>query len=98
MEAVTKQKCYEDMYLLRNKDGEREAWHYLLVSYDKISVIKDFERGRKVDLSNCCRYIEYRNEQGVVKRASGFGTDPPVHLVEWVYQNYGEEIFLFLYI
>ncbi len=97
MEIVTKQKCNEHMYLLRNKDGEREAWHYLLVLYDKIPIIKDFERGKKVDLRNCYRYIEYRNEQGMVKRASGFGTDPPLRLVEWIQEIYGEKIF-YLYV
>ncbi len=89
MELVTQQKCDECMYLLHSKDGEREAWHYLLILYDKMLLIREHERGKNVDLKKCYRHIEYRNEKGTVKRASGFGRDPPVHISEWIKQNYG---------
>jgi hypothetical protein len=92
MEVVTKQKCHERLYLLRPRRAEVESWYYILVPYDKISIIKDFERGNKVSAKNYYRFIEYRDEHGATKRLSGPGTDPPAHVVQWVYDNYGKDL------
>lgn len=58
-------------------------------------LVKDFERGKKVDLNGCYRYIGYRDEHDVLHRASGVGKDPPDHLVQWVSQNYGKDANIF---
>lgn len=92
MEVVTKQKCNEQLYFLRRKNGERDAWFYLLVLYDKISVIKDFEEGKNVNVKNYYRYIEYR-EKGVVKRASDYGTKVSGKIAEFIDENYGKDFF-----
>ena len=90
MEVVTKQKYHEHVYLLRRKDTKDETWHYVLVPHDQMSLIRDFEQGKKVSLNSCYRDIEYRDEHGVLQRATGLGKDPPDHLVKWINENYGK--------
>lgn len=91
MELITKQKCNEHVCLLRHKDTEGETWDYILVPHDKMALVKDFEQGKKVDLNAYIRYIGYRDEHGVLHRASGVGKDPPDHLVKWIGKNYGKK-------
>jgi hypothetical protein len=95
MELVTKQKCHERLYLLRPRHAEVESWYYILVPYDKLSVIKDFERRNTVSAKNHYRIIEYRDKHGAVKQVSGPGTDPPAEIVQWVYDNYGKDLIFF---
>ena len=91
MEVITKQKCHEHVYLLRYKYEERDAWYYLLTPYDKLPLIKKYEKGERVDLNGCYRPIEYRDEHGEIRRASGYGKDPPNQMIDWIKHHYGKK-------
>ncbi len=93
MEIVTKQKCYERLYLLRPRKAEIKSWYYILVPYDKLPIVQEFERGIRLSAKHHYRFIECRNEYGVVNQVSGPGTDPPAEIVQWVYDNYGKSLF-----
>ena len=91
MELLTKQKYYEHVYLLRRKDTADETWHFILVPYDKMALVRDFERGKKIDLNACYRHIRYCDEHDAFHCASGVGKDPPDHLVKLISKNYGKK-------
>lgn len=90
MELVTKQKYHEHLCLLICKDAKGETWYYALVPNNKMPLIRDFKQGKKVCLNGCYRYIEYRDEHGVLQRATGPGKDPPNNIVKWINANYGK--------
>ena len=90
MQVITEQTCSEHLYLLRNTEDNQDACHYILVPYDKMSIIKKYEKGEDVSMKNCYRSIEYRDERGTVRRASMFGRHPPENLSKWINERYGK--------
>lgn len=90
MQVITEQTSSEHLYLLHTKDNGRDACHYILVPYDKMSSIKKYEKGENVNIRNCYRTIEYRDEKGRVRRASIYGRQPPENLATWINQQYGK--------
>jgi hypothetical protein len=90
MQVITEQTCSEHLYLLRTKEDDKDVCHYILVPYDKISVIKKYENGENISLKNCYRSIEYRDEGGKVRRAATFGQYPPENVSTWINEQYGK--------
>jgi len=90
MQVITEQTCSEHLYLLHSKEDDRDVCHYILVPYDKMSIIKKYEKGENISIKNCYRIIEYRDEKGKVRRASAFGRQPPENLSTWINNHYGK--------
>ena len=90
MQTITEQTSNEHLYLLHTEANGRDVCHYILVPYDKMSSIKKYVKGEYVDIENCYRLIEYRDENGKVRRASFFGREPPEYLTTWINQQYGK--------
>ena len=87
---ITKQACNESVQVITGKDGERLAWHVILVFYEKLA---DFQQKRSrpfIQVEDFGRNIEYRNRAGVVCQASGYGAAPPEELMKWINENYGK--------
>ena len=73
------------IFLLRGDDKGRPAWHYLLLVDDEETVEKFTERTQG---PNSGKYTVNCNDYGQVLK-SGFGTDPPNDVKEWMENNYG---------
>ena len=54
------------VYLVRGKDKDKPAWHYVLIKEDKLNMFKDKVESGTIDVA----------DYGVVLR-SGWGKDPP---------------------
>ncbi|CAF3664815.1 unnamed protein product [Rotaria sordida] len=89
MQVITEQTCTEHLRLLRSQENGQPVCHYILVPYDKISIIKRYEKGEKISITNCYRIIEYRDEKGKVRRASTYGQNPSEKLSNWINKQYG---------
>jgi hypothetical protein len=89
IEVITKQTCNESVQIFRGKDGDRLAWHVILVLYEKLANFKQKKSGSFIQVEDFGRNIEYRNKAGVVCQASGYDTAPPEELMKWINENYG---------
>jgi hypothetical protein len=90
MEVITRQTCSESIDIMRGKDGDRSAWHVILVSYEKLAALKQKNIRTMIQVEDFGRNIEYRDKAGVVCQASGYGTGPPEQLMKWINENYGK--------
>jgi hypothetical protein len=75
---------------MRGKDGDRSAWHVILVSYDKYADFKQNKTGPLIKVEDFGRNIIYRDNAGIICQASGYGTGPPEQLMKWINENYGK--------
>jgi hypothetical protein len=95
MEVVTKQTCNESVEEIRGKDGDRPAWHIILVSYEKHAVFRQKKTELWIQVEDFGRNIKYRDKAGVIFQASGYGTGPPEQLTKWINENYGKSYLYF---
>jgi hypothetical protein len=80
---------------MRGKDGDRSAWHVILVSYDKHADFKQNKTGPLIKVEDFGRNIIYRDNAGIICQASGYGTGPPEQLMKWINENYGKSYLKF---
>jgi len=65
------------LFLIRGKDNDKPAWHYVLVDAFKIKELKDKEKGTNMDVT----------DYGTIVK-SGWGTDPPAAIKEEIESKY----------
>jgi hypothetical protein len=92
MEVITKQTCTEGIYVIRGKDGDRPAWHVILLSYDKHLALQQRILGSLIQVEEFGRNIGYRDKAGNVCQASGYGTKPPEQFKKWIDEQYGKTL------
>jgi hypothetical protein len=95
MEVITKQTYRECVEIIRGKDGDRSAWHVILVSYNRHAVFKQKKSEPLINVEDFGRNIKYRDRAGVICQASGYGTGPPEELMKWINKNYGKSYLKF---
>ena len=88
-QVVTKQECAESLFLVRGRDSGRPGWHYILVPYDNLARLRSQTRGSTIDVIHFGRILQYRDEGGQIRNASGWGDHPPEELSTWLGNNYG---------
>lgn len=77
------------MFIIRGKDQGCPAWHYILVSNDKLGPLKRQAAGETIDITKFGRVIEYRDKNGTVRPASDWGPDPSKEFKDWIEEEYG---------
>jgi len=90
MEVITKQTCNESVEVVKGKDGDRSAWHVILLSYEKQAIFKQKKIEPWIKIEDFGRNIKYRDKAGVICQASGYGTEPSEQLMKWINENYGK--------
>jgi hypothetical protein len=89
MEVLTKQAYNEFLYPIRGLDGDRPAWHIILVPYEKLTDLQHKQTGEALQIKEFGRNIHYRDTAGSIHQASGYGPKPPEALMQWLEGNYG---------
>ena len=67
----------DQVYLVRGKDHERQAWHYVLVEKLKLSLFLKKIDGKSIDLEDYGKVLY-----------SGWGEDPPEAIVKKIEDEY----------
>ena len=65
------------VYLVRGKDRNRDAWHYILVSKLKLSIFLTKIKEGSLDIAHYGQVLH-----------SGWGRNPPEHITEAVKKEY----------
>ena len=74
-------ETYKDVILVRGKDNEKPAWHYILIeNEDKYQSITKTKSGTNIDVSDFGRILE-----------SGFGHVPSKSIMDKINREYGFE-------
>ena len=89
MTMITKRAMDESLFIIRGKDKETLAWHYILVPTKKVPDLKAKIKGSNINVTDFGSMISYRNKRGETKTASGWGTDPPKMLQLWLEKRCG---------
>jgi len=92
IDAITKQKFTESLYIIRGKDQGLAAWHYILVSIENVSSLRNQLPGETIDITKFGRLVIYKTKLSDNKQASGWGTDPPQMFKTWIEDQYGTKI------
>jgi hypothetical protein len=90
MEVITRQTCSESVEEIKGKDGDRLAWHVILVPYKKYAIFKQKKAEPWIQIEDFGRNIKYRDKAGRIRQASGYGIGPPEQLMKWINENYGK--------
>ncbi|CAF4101217.1 unnamed protein product, partial [Rotaria sordida] len=83
-EPIIEQKSNEKLLVIRGKDTGRPTWHYIFVPHHNLANLKAQPKGSIMDVTKFGRISEYRNNRGEVKATSGWGTNPPRILKNWL--------------
>jgi hypothetical protein len=86
---VTEQTWTESAFIIRGKENNIPAWHYILVPYYKRTPLNSSENGATIDITEFGSVIQYRDDRGRIRPMSGWGTDPPAHIQKWIHKHYG---------
>lgn len=86
---VGEAKYHETVFTIRGKDGGRAAWHIIRVKCHQRKALKSQRIGTNLDVNDFGDIIKYRDERGSVKNASGWGENPPKHLLSWLEDQFG---------
>jgi len=89
MEAITKQMPGDRVFIIRGKDQDCPAWHYILVPENKINELKDHTAGTTIDITQFGRVVKYNDKINIDASASGWGKDPPKKLSKWLETRFG---------
>ncbi len=87
---ITRQSCNESVEQIKGKDGDRPAWHIILVASEKQAAFKQKKKEAWIQTSHLGCNIRYRDKSGTIRQASGYGTEPPEQLMKWINENYGK--------
>jgi len=87
-EVITEQASDENLDIIRGTDQNRLVWHYILVPVSKTAELKSRGNGETIVVTEFGRMIDYRNNRGKTKAASGLGRDPPKILQKWLKKHY----------
>ncbi|CAF1365576.1 unnamed protein product, partial [Rotaria sordida] len=90
--TIIEQKSDEVLFLIRGKDTGRAAWHYIIVSHHNLANLKAKGKGSNIDITDFGRILQYRNNRDQIKPASGWGTNPPRILQNWLDVYYVEDL------
>ncbi|CAK8162348.1 hypothetical protein CAXC1_120030 [Candidatus Xenohaliotis californiensis] len=66
------------VYLVRGKDGEKSAWHYVLVDRPKLQIFLRKTQGGSLDVADYGKVLY-----------SGWGQDPPQDIVDKINKEFG---------
>ncbi len=75
----TKKALEGKVFLIRGKDNGKPAWHYVLVSPEKIQQLKKQKSGTNIDVTDFGKIIK-----------SGWGEDPSDEIVKEIEEEYGD--------
>ncbi|CAF4151847.1 unnamed protein product [Rotaria sordida] len=90
--TIIEQKSDEVLFLIRGKDTGRAAWHYIIFSHHNLANLKAKGKGSNIDITDFGRILQYRNNRDQIKPASGWGTNPPRILQNWLDVYYVEDL------
>lgn len=75
----TKKALEGKVFLIRGKDDGRPAWHYVLVSPEKIKALRQQQSGTNIDVTDFGKIIR-----------SGWGENPSDDIVKEIEEEYGD--------
>ncbi len=75
----TKKALEGKVFLIRGKDNDRPAWHYVLVSPEKIKELRQQKSGTNIDVTDFGSIIR-----------SGWGENPSDEIVKEIEEEYGD--------
>ena len=76
--------------MIRGLEGDRAAWHIILVQHEKLSALQQTSTEPFIEVDDFGRNILYRDRAGILRQASGYGAGPPEQLLRWIEENYGK--------
>jgi hypothetical protein len=88
--VVTQQTSAEKTFVIRGLEGDRAAWHIILIQHEKLFALQQTSTEPFMQVEDFGRNIQFRDRAGRVRQASGYGTEPPEQLVSWIDEQYGE--------
>lgn len=88
--VVTKQTFSDSFFLIRGTDNERPIWHYIMVSASNMTALKACKEGSNIDVTDYGRIVQYINNKGEIKDMSGWGSDPPQLIQNWMDKHYSK--------
>lgn len=89
---VTKMRIGESIFLVRGKDNQRPAWHYILVYRNLILNLRALKPQSNINVIDYGRFVRYIDANGSIRQASGWGVDPPKELTDFLDEYYGEKM------
>ena len=87
---MTQQTSAECTFVIKGVDGDRAAWHIILVQHEKLFALQRTSLEPFIEVKDFGRNIHYRDETGTVRQASGYGPEPPEQLLQWIEKYYGK--------
>lgn len=92
VKLINEIKWNEAYYLIRGNDGQIPAWHFIVVSYNKVTDLLDQKAGGSINVTNFGTIMRYRDENDHVNNLLGWGRNPSRSLLRWISANCGKTI------